>query len=210
MPFVTSARSTAAKTSPVTSTSCDPRSVTRSWFSKWCFTGLRLVWWRILSATRRDFKREPRQARRSGCRALGQRDQPARESTQQVDARQALPLFVRLEQSRRLVGFHPAPVKRLAELQQTQIADEPALVAAEPLQCDHSHRPRAEPPLPQETIGRCTDRRVTQALEIQRTAKANERRAATRVEAEPAKLCGRAGPEARARRRLREAPVPPA
>src|SRR3954462_10051363 len=43
MPFDTSARSTAAWTSSVKSMSCEPRSVTRSWFSKWCFTGLPLV-----------------------------------------------------------------------------------------------------------------------------------------------------------------------
>src|ERR1051325_9582445 len=43
MPFATSARSTAAWTSSVKSISCEPRSVTRSWFSKWCFTGLLLV-----------------------------------------------------------------------------------------------------------------------------------------------------------------------
>src|SRR6266536_963382 len=46
MPFVTSARSTAAWTSPVTSMSCEPRSVTRSWFSKWCFTSLLLSYGR--------------------------------------------------------------------------------------------------------------------------------------------------------------------
>src|ERR1044071_9561904 len=66
----------------------------------------------------------------------GARDQAASESAQQVDAGEALPLAVRGEKLRGLVGLAPPSGHRLAELEQTQVADQPSLVAAKALQRD--------------------------------------------------------------------------
>src|SRR5580765_7691888 len=91
---------------------------------------------------------------RSGCgrrpvepRARLERDETARETAKQVVARKSLPLLVRLEQRRSLLDVDPPAVDRLAELQQTEVADEAEPVAAESLESDHANRPRAEPSL---------------------------------------------------------------
>src|SRR2546426_1092302 len=49
--------------------SCEPRSVTRSWFSKWCFTGLPISYGRAfcLLGARTANGEQPRAGGRPGC-----------------------------------------------------------------------------------------------------------------------------------------------
>src|SRR5205085_5862499 len=84
----------------------------------------------------------------SGC---GQRHQPAAEAHQEVDAREPRPLLVRLDERRGLGGLDPAAAaERSDELDEAEVADEPALVAAKPFQADDTDRPRPEAALAQE------------------------------------------------------------
>src|SRR5207244_10218191 len=86
-----------------------------------------------------------------GCSRCGQRHETAAEAHEEVDAREAGPLLVRLEELGGLRALDPAAAaKRDDELDQAEIADEPALVAAEPFQADHADRPRPEAALAQE------------------------------------------------------------
>src|SRR5262249_2087115 len=87
----------------------------------------------------------PRMAtRRSAmCGSLGggrlrDRDQPARPGLQQVDARQPGPLAVGLKQLGRLPRLDPAALQRRLELDEAEVGDEPAVVAAEALEEDHA------------------------------------------------------------------------
>ena len=136
--------------------------------------------------------------------AAWQRDQTPGEPAQQVDARETLPLLVGLEQRRRLVRLDPAAPQRLAELEQAEVADEAALVAAEPLERDHADGPRADAALAQQPRCDCIDRQRLQPLEIERAAHPDERGAAARVQAEPPELRGREPAERLRGRRLRE------
>src|SRR5256885_9504096 len=83
-----------------------------------------------------------------GRASRGQRYQAAAEAGEEIHAREARPLSVWLEQLRRLPGLHGPPTAQSAhELDQPEIADEPVLVAAEPLEADDARRPGAETPL---------------------------------------------------------------
>jgi hypothetical protein len=65
-----------------------------------------------------------------------------------VDAREPGPLAVRLENLPRLLRLDPAAALRRDELDQTEVADEAALEAAETVEADHPRGPGAEPALP--------------------------------------------------------------
>src|SRR2546423_3701492 len=74
-----------------------------------------------------------------GGASRGQRYQAAAEAGEEIHAREARPLSVRLEQLRRLPRLHRSPTAQSAhQLDQPEIADEPLLVAADPLEADHA------------------------------------------------------------------------
>ncbi len=144
----------------------------------------------------------PARAASSRASAVGQRDQPAREAGQQVDARQSCPLGVRLQQLGGLGSLDPASAERGAELHQPQVADEADLVAPEPLQRDDTDRPRPEAALALQPRRGGVDRHVAQPLGIERLQQPHERRAAPRVQAERAQLRRRVHAQRLACRRL--------
>ena len=76
-------------------------------------------------------------SRQSGTRPLAN-------ACKQVDAREPRPLAVRLEQLRRLPALDPAAAQRREQLHEPEVGDEPAVVAAEPLEEDDADRPGAE------------------------------------------------------------------
>ena len=73
-------------------------------------------------------------------------------SRQQVHAREPGPLAVGLEQRVGLLGLDAPSPERRGELHEPEIAREPALVAAEPLEADDARRPGAEPALALEAL----------------------------------------------------------
>src|SRR5690348_5351114 len=77
-------------------------------------------------------------------RAQLERDHPARRAGHQIHAREARPLLVAREESRRVLGLDPAALDRGADLEQPKVADDPAVVAAETRRPDHSDRVRAD------------------------------------------------------------------
>ena len=136
--------------------------------------------------------------RLADSRALGQRDQSSREPGHQVDAREAGPLAVRLQQRSGLVALDPAALERDRELDQTEVADEPELSPPEAFEADDADRPRAEPALALEALGDHRRGELLEAFELDRAAYPRERRAAPRVQAERAQLGGRGARERRA------------
>src|SRR5262249_25276079 len=70
--------------------------------------------------------------------------EPATQAREHVDARQPGPLAVRLQELRGLPRLDRATAERGEQLDQAEVALEPALVPAEALQADHADRPRAE------------------------------------------------------------------
>src|SRR5436190_10988183 len=104
----------------------------------------------------------------------GNRDQVAPEPLEEIDAREAGPLAVRLEQLGRLPGLDPPAAHRRDQLHEPEVAHEPALVTAEALEADDADRPRAEPRLAHEPRGGCVGRHSAQTLELQRAAEADE------------------------------------
>ena len=117
-------------------------------------------------------------------------------SRQQIHAREPGPLAVGLEQGVGLLGLDaPAPERR-GELDEPEIAREPALVAAEPLEADDAGRPRARARARARAAGRRPrSGRAFSASRSSDAAEPDERRAAARAE-----------PEAGAARRARSAP----
>src|SRR5437588_688185 len=82
---------------------------------------------------------------------LRERHEPAAETGQQVDAREAGPLAVRLEQLRRLPALDRAAAQRREQLDESEIANQPVLVTAEPLEADDARRPGPEERIVRET-----------------------------------------------------------
>src|SRR5436190_544972 len=76
--------------------------------------------------------------------ALRYRHETEAESLQQVDAREAGPLAIRLEQLGGLPRLDPAAPQRRAELDEPEVAHQPALEAAEALETDDPDGPRPE------------------------------------------------------------------
>ncbi len=75
-------------------------------------------------------------------------------SRQHVHTREPGPLAVGLEEGVRLLGLDAASPERRGELHEPEVAREPSLVAAEPLEADDARRPRAEPALALEPLRR--------------------------------------------------------
>src|SRR5262245_61976010 len=125
---------------------------------------------------------------------------------QEVDARQPGPFLVRSEQRIGLLGLDPAPPERGGELDEPEVAREPALVAAEAVQADDADGPRPEAALAEQPGGDRLGRVRLQRLEVEAAAEADECRAAARAEAEPLELGGREAREVgRGRRRVQGA-----
>src|SRR5438105_5813710 len=136
---------------------------------------------------------------------IGQDYEPGVVARQQVDAGEPGPLFVRGEQLVGLLGLDAPPPELRCELDEPEVARESPFVAAEPLEADDSHRPRPESPLALEAAGHRVGREALQLLELERAAKADERRAAARAEPEVTQLRGREPTEVGAARRCVEA-----
>src|SRR2546423_8851747 len=91
--------------------------------------------------------------RRPYARAVRKRQQPTGEAGEEVHARESRPLLVRLEELGRLGRLDPPPLESRDELDQAEVADEPALGPAESLQADDADRPWSDPALAQEPAG---------------------------------------------------------
>ncbi len=109
---------------------------------------------------------------------------------QQVDAGEARPVTVRLEQLIGLRRFDGATAKCRAELHQAEVACQAALAPAEPFEADHAYRPRAESTLAPEALGDGCGRNRVQALEVETSAEPDERRTTAGVQAELSQLGG--------------------
>src|SRR5436189_3884705 len=88
-----------------------------------------------------------------GGGALRDRHETEPVGREQVDAREARPFAVGLEELRRFPRLDPAAAHGGAELDEAEVAGDPALEAAEPFEADHAYRPGAEPALPLEPVG---------------------------------------------------------
>ena len=116
-------------------------------------------------------------------------------SRQQVHAREPGPLAVGLEEGVRLLRLDAPPPERGGQLDEAEIAREPALVAAEPLEADDADRPGPEPALALEPPRDGVGRERLQRLEVGASGRAGR---ATRRAARRARGC--------AARRARSAP----
>ena len=124
-----------------------------------------------------------------------QRDQPAAEAGDQVDAREAGPFAVRLEQLGRLPRLDRPAASAISELHEAEVADEPVLLAAEPLEADDADRPRPEPALALEPggdgVGRAR-RAAARARASGRSGRASRPRLACRPSARSSRATKRA------------------
>src|SRR4051794_18756883 len=143
---------------------------------------------------------------RLGSEAARDDDRPLAQPGEHVDARQAGPLAVGLEQLRGFPAFDPAAAQTREQLDQAEVADEATLVTAQPLETDHPDRPRADPGFAYQSSGGRVGRDVAQALERERPAQANERARPRAAEAERPQFGGRETSE-RLRRRRRVQPL---
>ena len=125
------------------------------------------------------------------------RNQATAEALEEIDAREAGPLAVRLEQLGRLPGLHGVPsAKRPHEFDEPEVADEAVLEAAETLEADDTRRPRAEAALALDPADDRLGRQVVEPLELEAAAETDDGRAATLVQAEPPQLERRDAPRA--------------
>ena len=115
---------------------------------------------------------------------------PAAAPGEEVDAREAGPLAVWLEQDVGLLGLDPPAPERGGELDEAEIARQAALVPAEPFERDDADRPRAEAALALEAPRDDVGRQLLQPLEVEPAAEPDERGAAPRAEAEIAQPGG--------------------
>ena len=93
---------------------------------------------------------------------------------------------------------------RREELHQPEVADEPALVPAEPLEADDRGRPGPEPALALEEAHDVVRRHRVQALGVEAPAEADERGAAAGVQPERSQPCRRQHAEVGGGRRRME------
>src|SRR5262245_30545818 len=107
-----------------------------------------------------------------------------RERRCEVEAREPGPLAVWLEQLRGLVPLDPAAAQARHQLDQRQVADEPAVIAPQPFETDDSRRPGPETPFALDERGDALGRHGAQTLEIARAADADERGGTPRVQPE--------------------------
>src|SRR3954447_18797427 len=94
-----------------------------------------------------------------------------------------------------------AAPERRCELDEPEVACEPALVAAEAFEADDAERPWPEPALAQQPRGDRIGRVPLERLEVERAREPDERRAAGGAEAEPFELRGREASKVGCRRR---------
>ena len=97
-------------------------------------------------------------------------------------------------------GLEPAARQRRGELHEREVADEPVVVASEPFQRDHAHRPRADRRArARARAERRSPWRVAEPLEVDRSGEPGERRRAELREAEAAQVERRQPTRARLR-----------
>src|SRR5436190_5677551 len=118
------------------------------------------------------------------------RDQVAPEPLQEIDAGEAGPLAVRLDQLGRLPRLDPPAAHRREQLHEPEVADEPALVPAEALEADDADRPRADPRLAREPRGCGVRRHSAQTFELKRAAETDEGAGPRAAETERPQLRG--------------------
>src|SRR6185436_9940884 len=104
-----------------------------------------------------------------------QGDEPAARARNQVDAREPGPLLVAGQDPRRVVGLDPAALDRGADLQETEVADDPAVVPTEALRPDDTHRIRADSPLALQPPCRRVRGKAPEPLGVECPADADER-----------------------------------
>src|SRR5206468_7471852 len=135
-----------------------------------------------------------------------QRDEAAGEARQQVHARDPRVLAVGLDERRGLPALDLAPAEGTEELDKPEVADEPAVVAPEPLKADDSERPGADAALAAEARRHRLGRELVQSLELERPADAHERGRPAGMQAERAQPRRRqCGEVARRRRQMERA-----
>src|SRR5438876_5686878 len=140
-----------------------------------------------------------------GGAGLREWHEPEPPRVEEVDPREPGPLAVGLEQLGGLPRLDAAAPQRGAQLDEPEVADEPALEPPQPLDADEADRPGPEPALALEAIGRGRCRQRTQPLEVEGAAEPDERRASPRAQPEPAELRGSEAREGRgSRRRVQE------
>ena len=126
-----------------------------------------------------------------------QRDQAATEAGEEIDAGEAGPLAVRLEQLGRLPRLHCLPpAERSHELDQPEISDKPVLEAAEPLEADDASRPRTQAALARDPAHDNIGWQVVEPLELEAAAEPDDSRATPLVQPQPAQLERRDGSSA--------------
>src|SRR5262249_34830596 len=135
-----------------------------------------------------------------------ERDHAPAEAGEEVDAREAGPLAVGLEQLRGLPRLHDlSSGERAHELDQAEVAHETVLHATEPLETDDAGRPRAQPALALDSPDDRLRRQVVEALELEAATEPDDGRAAALVQPEAAQLERRGRGERGGGRRLGQA-----
>ena len=89
-------------------------------------------------------------SREAGAVGIRPRNEPSREPGEQEDARETLPLLVRGEELSCLAVLRPRAGARCDELHETEVADEPVVVAPESSERDDAHAPRTDSALTSE------------------------------------------------------------
>src|SRR5262249_8032473 len=116
-------------------------------------------------------------------------DEAARETGEEVDAREPGPLVVGREQVRRLPRLDLVPAAGGTEgLHEAEVADESVLAAAQPFEPDDSGGPWSEAAFVVDPGDDGLRRDVVEAFELETAAEADERRASAFVEPEPPQL----------------------
>ena len=114
---------------------------------------------------------------------------PRRPAEHENSPAEALPLPVRRQQLRRLVGLDPPSAQGGHELDQPEVADEPLVIAPEPLERDHADRPGADAALAAEAPD------TTLGVVPRSRSRSSERHESGSVAARPGqRLQARAGP----------------
>ena len=103
-----------------------------------------------------------------------------------VHARQARPVAVRLEQLGGLRPFDPPAAQVGHQLHEREVAHDPALPSAEPLQADHPDGPRPDAPFAFESCRDDVRRQIVQPFELEGATDADESRRSAGVQSERA------------------------
>src|SRR5262245_34202583 len=92
-----------------------------------------------------------------------------------VHAREAGPLAVAGKDPRRVLGLDPAALDRRADLEQPEVADDTAVVAAEPLRPDEADRVGTDAALALEPGGGRVGGQAPETLRVERATDADQR-----------------------------------